>query len=137
MPVAPTYQGFEQITEPTQFFNGKMYVQLLDKKGKVRTVRWYSEKEAGRLWPENAKKEVGFLGKDEVIVYTGQLFARLGDFKEAQGCEWDDIYLWHSWDKPSDDLPDDIKHIEIQWKELVGLSKNEIAQKIERIVYED
>ena len=54
--VAKTYQGKPLIGEPF-IENGKTYV-LISTAGKQKKVRWYTEKEYYKMYPEEKKKEV-------------------------------------------------------------------------------
>ena len=51
MPVAKSFQTFEQLCEPYST-SGKMYIQVKNPKtGTIRTVRWYTEKEYAKMYP--------------------------------------------------------------------------------------
>lgn len=55
MPVAKSYQKFSQIGEPFEK-NNKMYIKI-DNKGTEKIVRWYSEQEYNKLYPETPNVE--------------------------------------------------------------------------------
>lgn len=64
--VAKSYEGLPQIGEPYKK-NNKMYVLVKAKSGAEKEVRWYSDAEYARMYPEatneskwNAKKAFGF-----------------------------------------------------------------------------
>ncbi len=54
MPVAKTYQSFEQVGEPFSE-NGRFYVLVKAPKGEKK-VRWYSDAEYRRMYPDAVKE---------------------------------------------------------------------------------
>jgi len=77
MPVAKTYQSMEIQGEPYQE-NKRWYVNILSTKG-VKKVRWYSDAEYARMYPEekkdlmdfNARHAFGFDEKGYITIYKG------------------------------------------------------------------
>ncbi len=55
--VAKTYQGKPLIGEPF-IENGKSYIFISSTAGKQKKVRWYTEKEYYKMYPEEKKKEI-------------------------------------------------------------------------------
>ena len=52
MPVAKSFQSFEMLTEPYTV-SGKQYIKVRNPKtGTERQVRWYSDSEFAKLYPE-------------------------------------------------------------------------------------
>lgn len=78
MPVAKTYAKMEIQDEPFKE-NGKMYVNVLSPKG-IKKVRWYSDAEYARMYPNEAKDEpefnayraFGFNDSDYITLYRGR-----------------------------------------------------------------
>lgn len=77
MPVAKTYQSMEIQGEPYQE-NKRWYVDVLSTKG-IKKVRWYSDTEYARMYPEekkdlmdfNARHAFGFDEKGYITIYKG------------------------------------------------------------------
>ena len=77
MPVAKTYQSMEIQGEPYQE-NKRWYVDVLSTKG-IKKVRWYSDAEYARMYPEekkdlmdfNARHAFGFDEKGYITIYKG------------------------------------------------------------------
>lgn len=77
MPVAKTYQSMEIQGEPYQE-NKRWYVNVLSTKG-IKKVRWYSDAEYARMYPEekkdlmdfNARHAFGFDEKGYITIYKG------------------------------------------------------------------
>lgn len=77
MPVAKTYQSMEIQGEPYQE-NKRWYVNVLSTKG-IKKVRWYSDTEYARMYPEekkdlmdfNARHAFGFDEKGYITIYKG------------------------------------------------------------------
>ena len=81
--VAKSYQSLEILGEPF-VSNGRWYVNVLTKKGIEKTVRWYSEKEYQRMYPDekvqtdniihiNQKKILGF-EKGYITIFKGNTY---------------------------------------------------------------
>ena len=52
--VAKSYQNMEIVHEPFQK-NGRMYVEVKTSKGTIKQVRWYSQSEYAKMYPEDKK----------------------------------------------------------------------------------
>lgn len=78
MPVAKSYQSYKIISEPFQK-NNKWYVRTCSPRGVEKEVRWYSETEYARLYPDEKNNKVfgnqrsvfGFGDKGYIYLYKG------------------------------------------------------------------
>lgn len=57
MPVAKSYQSLEILCEPYVLDKGRQYVKVRTKNGENKQVRWYTDAEYAKMYPE-AKAEV-------------------------------------------------------------------------------
>jgi hypothetical protein len=55
--VAKSYQGLKELSEPFEK-NGKMYITIETKSGLSKMVRWYSEREYAKMYPDEKEFEV-------------------------------------------------------------------------------
>jgi hypothetical protein len=152
MPVAKSFQTFEQLCEP-YLSSGRMYTQVKNPKtGTVRTVRWYDEKEYAKLYPEEAKivkteknvksqKEVLGFTKGYITIFKGKIDDNLMFLEDSVVFRYTRFWGWYiiSTEKiPA--LPEGLTPIRLDW-ELVGnpngslKSENEIAAAIENLLY--
>lgn len=78
--VAKSYQGLSFVSEPYEK-NKKMYIDVLTKNGATKTVRWYSDKEYAKLYPEekvvpkshcNQRNILGFKEAGYITVVHGK-----------------------------------------------------------------
>lgn len=78
MPVAKSYQSYKIISEPFQK-NNKWYVRACSPRGVEKEVRWYSEAEYAKLYPDvknnkvfaNQRNIFGFGDKGYIYLYKG------------------------------------------------------------------
>jgi len=78
MPVAKSYETLTQVGEPFKE-NGRMYVYVLAAKGQKK-VRWYTESEYCRMYPEakkdtmdfDARSAFGFGDEGYITIYKGK-----------------------------------------------------------------
>lgn len=154
MPVAKSFQSFEMLTEP-YIVSGKKYTKVRNPKtGTERQVRWYSDAEFAKLYPEmkpmvqvqNAfykpQKEVLGFTKGYITIFKGDTYAHIDWFREsiARYARWWGWYII-STEKIPDDLPNDIEPIQLPW-EVVGnddgkLKPESVVEKaVEELLYD-
>ena len=154
MPVAKSFQSFEMLTEP-YIISGKKYIKVRNPKtGTERQVRWYSDAEFAKLYPEmkpmvqaqNAfykpQKEVLGFTKGYITIFKGDTYAHIDWFREsiARYARWWGWYII-STEKIPDDLPNGIEPIQLPW-EVVGnddgkLKPESIVEKaVEELLYD-
>lgn len=167
MAVAKSFQEMEQICEPYTV-SGKMYVQVRNPKtNTVRQVRWYTDAEYAKLYPE-AKKQTGAgstpsvvkgltamrpaaqcakhaLGFDNgpITIFRGDIDANQEWFEQsnARYCTWWGWYIVSTETVPAP-LPSNVTTIPVAWEGVGnpdGSLKTEsiVKQYIESLLYEE
>lgn len=145
--VAKSYQGLEIVGNPYEV-NGKMYVKVKQVSGTVRQVRWYSEAEYKKMYPnesvENSQKPqkeiLGFVN-GFITIFKGNTFEYKEWFKE-QGCVYRKFW---GWGLPSnveltEELPVGVEAIRLDW-DLVSsngelLPEDKVKAAIDSLLYE-
>ena len=124
--VAKSFQDMEQVTEPYAV-SGKMYVKVKHPNtGNIRQVRWYSDSEYSKYYPEvkiiqpkkSQKDALGFTN-GYITIFKGNTYANLDWFKEsvaryARHWGW---YIISTIEIPTD-LPEDIEPIRLNWEDV-------------------
>lgn len=147
--VAKSYQSLEVVGD-VYTSKGRQYVQVRTKSGTLKQVRWYTEKEYAKMYPETAtikeaksQKEVlgftnGYITIFKGNTYDNQDYFRLSSARYARPWGW---YFISTEDLP-DDLPEDVEPLRLPW-ECVGKEdgtlKNdaEIAAGVESLLYDE
>jgi hypothetical protein len=128
MPTAKSYQNLKLLSEPFGR-NGKMYIIVETKSGSPKEVRWYSNLEYAKMYPEEAKKVVNSdpyykpqkytLGFDKgyITIFKGitedneEYFMNLAVFRFARYWGW---YV-RSVDEVPTDLPAGVECVRLEW----------------------
>lgn len=130
MPVAPSFQSMPIEGEPFTS-NGKQYVNVRNTKtGKLRTVRWYSEKEYAKLYPSKptierndefykSQKELLGFEKGYITAFKDDTYPHKEYLKEA-GCKYTRWWGWYvkSTDELPSDLPAGLTPVRLYWNEM-------------------
>ena len=124
MPVAKSYIGLKQLTEPYEK-NNKMYIVVELKSGKSKEVRWYSNSEFNKLYPEveikdpykKSQKEVLGFEKGFITIFKGVKPEHEEWFINSACC----FAKWWGWYLPSyvelpEDLPLGVQPVELPWE---------------------
>lgn len=131
MAVARTYSSLEILTEPYEKENGRKYVEVRLKSGKPKEVRWYTDVEYARLYPEaggiitipqpekpHLKKALGF-DKGYITIFKGDQetnndWFRLSIARYARDWGW---YVVSTDEVPAD-LPFGIEPVKLYWNDI-------------------
>lgn len=148
--VAKTYQNLEVVGD-VYISNGKRYIQVRTKNGTLKQVRWYTEREYAKMYPNEVTETGNFKSQKEVLgfekgyitIFKGNTFEDKEYFKmnSARYCRWWGWYFVSTEDLP-DDIPEDVTPIRLDW-EVVGnengelKSENEIAVAVEALIYDE
>ena len=130
MAVAKSFQSLTQIGEPYPVGN-KMYVKVHNEKtGNTRQVRWYTDAEYAKMYPEeketavspllrSQKQALGF-EKGYITIFKGDTYANLEWFQESIA-RYTRYWGWYivSTDELPQDIPDGITPVTLPW-EVVG-----------------
>lgn len=152
--VAKSYQSLEQVGEP-YIKNGRQYVQVRTKSGTLKQVRFYTEKEYLKMYPDEKietedkiirfkqqKEVLGFGDEGFITIFKGNTYEDKEYFKESKA-RYARMWGWYfiSTDVIPDDLPKDVEPIRLPWN-LVGNEdgtlKNEdsVTAAVESLIYE-
>lgn len=156
--VAKSFQAMKITTKPFQE-NGKFYVKVLNEKtGTIRKVRWYSENEYFKMYPEERKNAATItignnhnsnikhvLGFDNgfITIFKGNQMQYLEWFKNSIA-RYHRAWGWYiiSTDELPQDIPDEITPIRLNWDAISNedgtlKTENTIISIIDNLIYDD
>ena len=139
--VAKSYQELEIVGDVFSS-SGRQYVNVKLKSGKIKTVRWYSDSEYRKMYPDepvaatpsrSVKEALGF-ANGYITIFKGDTYAEIDWFHTsiARYAKWWGWYIVSTDEVPAD-LPAGIEAIRLPWS-AVGLDSGEL--KPENIVKE-
>ena len=152
--VAKSYQNLE-IVGDVYTSKGREYVQIRTKTGLLKQVRWYSDKEYAKMYPEEVKKvskegdlyfktqkEILGFNKGYITIFKGNTFEDKEYFK-LSSARYTRLWGWYfvSTEDLPDDIPDDVEAVRLPW-ELVGnedgtlKSEKAVMDAVEQLIYE-
>lgn len=154
MAVAKSYQELE-IVGDVFVSSGRQYVNVKLKSGKLKTVRWYSDAEYRKMYPEavavarsadpssKSQKEILGFAKGYITIFKGDTYSEIDWFRAsiARYTRWWGWYIISTEEVPAD-LPDGITPIQLPW-ELVGQKDGNlkpehlVKEAVESIIYEE
>lgn len=154
MAVAKSYQDLEIVGE-VFVSSGRQYVNVKLKSGKVKTVRWYTDAEYRKMYPEVAavdhssdpyykpQKEVLGFTKGYITIFKGDTYAEIDWFRAsiARYARWWGWYIISTEEVPAD-LPEGITPVQLPW-ELVGQEDGKlkpehlVKEAVESIIYDE
>lgn len=152
--VAKSFQSMEMITEP-YVVNGRQYVKVRNSKtGSERQVRWYSDAEYAKMYPDEVKdhsKDKFFKTQKEVLGFThgyitifkGNTYELKEWFKE-NGATYTRMWGWSfsSEKEVPAELPEGIEAVHLEW-DMVGTDQEvlktdeQVKTAVESLMYED
>lgn len=152
MAVAKSFQSMKQITEP-YLVSGRMYVKVQNPKtGAERQVRWYTDAEYAKMYPDEAKPaeskilrtQKSALGFDKgyITIFKGDTYANLEWFQQSIA-RYTRYWGWYiaSTDELPDDIPEGVTPVQLLW-ELVGTEgevlkpEHLVLKAVENILYD-
>ena len=142
--VAKSYQSLEIIGKPFSS-KGRLYVQVKTKSGVLKTVRWYSEKEYMKMYPNDTTSDTGefkriktqkeTLGfeKGYITIFKGNTYEDK-EYFQMSTARYSRLWGWYfiSTDELPEDIPEDVTPITLPW-EMVGNSNEELKTESEVI----
>ena len=154
MAVAKSYQELE-IVGDVFVSSGRQYVNVKLKSGKLKTVRWYSDAEYRKMYPEavavdrstdpyyKPQKEVLGFTKGYITIFKGDTYSEIDWFRAsiARYARWWGWYIISTEEVPAD-LPEGITPIQLPW-ELVGQEDGNlkpehlVKEAVESIIYDE
>lgn len=124
--VAKSYEALQQQGEPF-VVKGRSYVNVITKTGAIKTVRWYTESEYRKMYPETAapiaqvvnQKQIFGFTKGYITIFKGaiddhQEWFKLSNARYATMWGW---YVISTEEVPSD-VPSDITPIKLMWDDV-------------------
>lgn len=143
--VAKSYQNMEVVHEPFQK-NGRMYVEVKTLKGTIKQVRWYTESEYAKMYPEdkiNKKKDPYYRPQKYVLGFEKGYITIFRGVKEEHE-EWfkQSIYRfarWWGWyvistQEVPKDLPSGVEPVKLYWDPM-GNEKEWLREETEVVKY--
>lgn len=155
MAVAKSYQDLPIIGD-VFISSGRQYVNVKLKSGKLKTVRWYSDSEYRKMYPEvktavadisdphyKTQKEVLGFTKGYITIFKGDTYSEIDWFRAsiARYARWWGWYIISTEEIP-EDLPAGIEPIRLPW-DLVGQEDGNlkpehlVKEAVESIIYEE
>lgn len=150
--VAKSFQSLKIADEPFNE-NGRPYVHVITKTGSLRKVRWYSENEYYKMYPEDRnsaadpyykpQKEVLGFNKGYITIFKGNNISEEREYFRNNSARYAKWWGWYfvSTEELPDDIPDDVTPIKLNW-ELVGnedgslKSSEEVRAAVENLIYD-
>lgn len=147
MPVAKTFQSYEFISEPFSVGN-KQYIKVRHPKTKnSRQVRWYTEQEFRKLYPEEEIKDPYYKSQKETLGFSkGYITLLTGDgdkymdWMREVGAKYT---RWWGWYIKSEDeipavIPSDLTLVTLPWEKVgtddkIFNNENLIIQNVEKL----
>ena len=150
--VAKSFQSMKQMGEPYPVGN-KMYVKVLNEKtGTERQVRWYTDAEYVKMYPEevktvakkygNLKEALGFTN-GYITIFKGDTYSQL-DWFRLSNARYHRQWGWYvvSTEEVPEDLPEGITPIKLMW-ESISINdeslkpEDTIKSAIDSLLYEE
>lgn len=122
--VAKSYMNLRQAGDPFSE-SGRMYVNVETKSGAIKKVRWYTEAEFAKMYPEAVTKPVGKTQKElfgfvnnVITIYCGYIDDEDNEYFKLSPARYNRWFGWFTTD-PLEDIPEGIEPVALQW-DLVG-----------------
>lgn len=146
MPVAKSFLNSKIIWGPGPGKGGKSYVTIELPNGQTRTVRWYTNEEWKRMYPELAhmidndkvsyRKILGFGEAGYITVYFGNTYENLEWFKAEPECRYHKTWGWYT---PSDMdvaqiLPKEVSTFKLFWNDICTENNEINLETVEQIM---
>ena len=132
MAVAKSYIGLPQTCEPYMADNNRWYVRVILKSGKEKEVRWYTDIEFEKMYPETsvitepskdvdaAKNRLGFQ-EGYITIFRGDQETN-NDWFKLSNARWARYWGWYvvSTEEVPEQLPFGIEPVKLYWKDIIG-----------------
>lgn len=146
--VAKSYESLEQTSEPYEV-NGRSYVNVRMKSGKIKTVRAYTPSEYAKFYPEvkiinpgKSRREIlGFGEAGFIWLMKGAKYEDIDWYRQSP-CRYARPWGWYL---PSDiempnPLPVGVEPVKLMWEDVSFngqlIPEDQIAKVADRILYE-
>ena len=148
--VAKSYQKLEICGDPYEK-NGRAYVVVSYPNGHHKEVRWYTDAEYKKMYPEektntdkwNAKKVLGF-EKGYITIFKGDIKANEEWFRLAKACRYHNWWGWYviSTEEVPECVPVGVEPVRLEWSkvgfegEVQLRSESEVKAAVQELIYE-
>lgn len=124
--VAKSYQSLPLIGEP-YLKNGRQYIKVATKSGGTKEVRFYSEEEYYKMYPEETPKTTKIRTLKEVLGFeNGYITLFKGNydddaqFLQSSSARYNRLFGWFcaSCDELPPDIPDEVILVQLVWEDI-------------------
>lgn len=148
--VAKSYQGLATFGEPFEE-NKKMYIVVITPKGAHKKVRWYTDVEYAKMYPDAAPavkrirpvKDVLGFSKGYITIFKGDTYPLLDWFKQEPKCRYHNFWGWYIISEDElPQIPAGITPVQLRWEDvsIAGedclKSETLVRQAVEAVIYE-
>lgn len=151
MAVAKSYKDLPICGEPYEK-NKRMYVVVECKNGHRKEVRWYTDAEYAKMYPEeevkpqrlrSVKDVLGF-SKGYITIFKGDTYPLLDWFRAERACRYHNFWGWYvtSEDELPQTIPAGITPIQLKWEDVAIVdddclkSETLVRQAVDALIYE-
>lgn len=151
MPVAKSYQKLQLVGEPYQK-NGRSYIVVSYPDGRRKEVRWYSDSEYAKMYPEDSvsvrpqklrsTKEVLGFKEGYITILKGDTFPLL-DWLRLSPARYHNFWGWYFVSEEEvPELPAGLASIQLPWEKVAFVDEDELRPEseikaaIEELIYE-
>ena len=150
MPVAKSYQNLDFFGVPFEE-NNKMYIVVITARGAHKKVRWYSNAEYAKMYPDaepvvkriKPVKEVLGFTKGYITIFKGDTYPLVDWFREEPKCRY---HSWWGWYVVSEDelpqLPEGIIPVQLRWEDVCIAGEDclkceaDVRAAVDALIYE-
>ena len=151
MPVAKSYQELTICGDPYEK-NGRAYVVVECKNGHRKEVRFYTDSEYARMYPDSTPvrkdikplKEVLGFKEGYITIFKGNAYALLEWFQKEPKCRYHNFFGWYcvSEDTLPDPIPAGIEPVQLLWENVAIVeedclkSESLVRAEVDKLLYE-
>ena len=130
MPVAKSYMNLTQTCEPYMGDNNRWYVKVIMKSGKEKEVRWYSDLEYEKMYPDTTvvkptddsiRKALGFQ-EGYITIFKGDQESN-NDWFRLSNARWARYWGWYvvSTEEVPEQLPFGVEPVKLYWNDIAAI----------------
>lgn len=146
--VAKSYQNYKQNGEPFTK-NGRQYVRVVSPKGVEKEVRWYTDSEYAKMYPDTepavkrfkTPKQVFGFDKGYITIFKGDTY-EYNDFFKLSNARYANYWGWYvvSTEDLPNPIPSALEPVQLPWEDVGkedGFLKpeSEIKTAVEALLY--
>ena len=148
--VAKSYQNLPIIGEPYEK-NKRKYIIVECKNGHRKEVRFYTDAEYAKMYPEEAPKVVkirstkdvlGF-SKGYITIFKGDTYSLLEWFQEEPKCRYHNFWGWYVISEEElPEIPAGVEPVQLKWEDVAFVDENclksetLVRQVVDALIYE-